>query len=89
MTSNDKPCGIAEKMVVHSTKIYATRVERAALRCALGDAAHLCDAIMREIASEWKGRGGVTKKRGQELAEIAKRCGDEIWKMREKIEVPL
>jgi len=69
---------------------YKTPRERAALRCALGDAAALCDGLAREIAAENKGRGGkgAVTKRGLELEAIAKRCGDAIWAMREKINVP-
>jgi hypothetical protein len=69
---------------------YKTARERAALRCALGDAAALCDGIAREIAAEnrgRKGKGSVTKL-GLQLEAIAKRCGDEIWAMRERIDVP-
>lgn len=69
---------------------YKTMGERAALRCALGDAAALCDGLAREIASENRGRGGkgAVTKLGLRLEEIAKRCADEIWAMREKIDVP-
>lgn len=68
---------------------YKTAGERAALRCALGDAAALCDGLAREIAAENRGRGGkgAVTKLGLKLEAIAKRCGDEIWAMREKINV--
>lgn len=69
---------------------YKTAGERAALRCALGDAAALCDGLAREIAAENRGRGGkgAVTKVGLKLESIAKRCGDEIWAMREKIGAP-
>lgn len=69
---------------------YKTAGERAAMRSAFGDAAALCDALAREIAAEnrgRKGKGAVTKL-GLKLEEVAKRCGDAIWQMREQIEVP-
>ena len=66
---------------------YKTDRERAALRCALGDAAALCDGLAREIAAENRGRDGkgAVTHLGLKLEEIAKRCADEIWAMREKI----
>lgn len=69
---------------------YKTPGERAALRCALGDAASICDGLARVIAAESRGRGGkgAVTKRGLELEAVAKRCGDAIWAMRERIDVP-
>ena len=60
---------------------YSKRDERAALRCALGDAAALCDTIAADIIKE-KGTRGIR------LAEIATRCGDAISAMRELVRVP-
>jgi hypothetical protein len=83
-----------EEQVAHLLNMamdgYRTPGERAALRCALGDAAALCDGLARQIAAENRGRGGkgAVTKRGLELEAIAKRCGDAIWAMREKIDVP-
>jgi hypothetical protein len=57
------------------------------MRGALGDAAALCDALARDIATENSPRGRVTKL-GRKLEAIAKRCGDAIWAMREKVDVP-
>jgi hypothetical protein len=69
---------------------YKTQGERAALRCALGDAVALCDGLARDIAAENRGRGGkgAVTKLGLKLEAVAKRCADEIWAMREKIHVP-
>ena len=58
-----------------------------ALRCALGDAAALCDALSDEIIEEGTSRGHI-KKRAQEDAALVKRCADLIWAMREKIKRP-
>lgn len=77
-----------DRWLAHAMSAYSTSEGRAALRCALGDAAALCDGIARDIAAENRGRGGkgAVTKCGLELEAIAKRCGDAIWAMREKIE---
>lgn len=67
---------------------YKTHGERSAMRCALGDAAALCDAIAVDVTDEYRGRGGVIKKHGQELAQVLAHAASLIWAMREKIEVP-
>lgn len=77
----------AQKMAATSQGIYREPPERAALRCALGDAAHLCDALARDIENLGRRRKTVNKKH-QEMAAVARRCGDAIWKMRDLIEVP-
>lgn len=76
-----------ERIMAFSLSAYPTLEHRAAMRGALGDAAGLCDALARDIAAENSSRGRVTK-RGQQLEAIAKRCGDAIWAMREKVHVP-
>jgi len=76
-----------ERIMRWSLNSYRTREHRAAMRGALGDAAVLCDALARDIAAENSSRGRQTK-RGQQLEAIAKRCGDAIWAMREKVSVP-
>jgi len=78
-----------DRMVELSKKTYTEDGERAALRCALGDAAAMCDGIARDIAAEntMRGAGRTVTKRGLELEAVAKRCGDAIWAMREKISV--
>jgi hypothetical protein len=78
----------ADKILASTLAGYKTHAERVALRCALGDAATICDQIARDIRAENKTRGGTTTKRGLELSDIAKKCGDDIWAMREKIDVP-
>jgi hypothetical protein len=78
----------ADKILASSLQSYKTREERAALRCALGDAAALCDAINRDIRAEHKTKREAISKRGLELSEVARKCGDAIWAMREKIDVP-
>lgn len=77
-----------QRLVKVAQEVYTSHNERAAMRCALGDAAALCDSLAKEVAHTnrgRRGRGPVTKQ-GEQLALIAKRCADEIWSMREKIE---
>jgi len=58
------------------------------MRCALGDAAALCDRIADQIGQQNRVRGGKISKHGQELAAIAKQCGDAIFAMRGNVTVP-
>jgi hypothetical protein len=80
----------AKKLIGVSMRAYTERQERAAMRCAMGDAAALCDAIAREMAARSRGRGGkgAVTKQGLILEAVAKRCADAIWAMREMIDVP-
>jgi hypothetical protein len=84
MTAPDEA---AAKMMRAAMGIYKTRPERAAMRCVLGDAAGLCDAIASAIKIENKGNHGkgATTKQGRDRAAIAKRCGDAIWEMRKLV----
>lgn len=66
--------------MVECTEIYCPPEARGSIRGGMGDAAHLCDAIAREIA-----KAGRKSKRRDEMAAVAKRCGDAIWAMRERI----
>lgn len=58
----------------------------APLRSAFGDAAGMADAIAHDIKQEHRlGRGGrVTKEMRVKIA-VAKRIGDALWALREKI----
>jgi len=78
---------IAERYAASSMRVHRTDDGRAAMRCALGDAAALCDAISRDIAAENRSRGGkgAVTKLGLQLAAVADRCGDAIWGMRDLI----
>ncbi len=80
---------VSHNLSNRAQSIYKAPNERAAIRCALGDAAALCDWLVKGIKAEnrgHKGKGAVTK-RGHELAAVAKRCADAIWEMRELIHV--
>ena len=72
-----------------SLAAHPERENRAALRCGLGDAATICDLIAKRLLEEHKGYGGrgPTTKLGREMAAVAKRCGDEIWALRDKVSV--
>ena len=77
----------AERRILQaSLSSYRQPNERAALRCALGDAAGLLDAFAKEVANHQR-RGRYIKKRGQEDAALITRAADKIWQMREKINV--
>lgn len=80
---------VQSRLIESSTKTYTARSERAAMRCALGDASSFCDSYAKQIAEEHRGRKGkgATTKRGRELETIVRHCGDLIWSMREKIKV--
>ena len=86
---SDTPEQAAQQMAAAAMSTYRTRGERAALRCALSDAAVLCDEMARKVAADHRGRGGrgKTTRHGQDLAATLKLAGDEIWKLRELIEV--
>ena len=75
-----------QQMIDASCRVYDTSAEHAALRCALGDAALLCDVIAREMETNARGRRGQRLK-AMEMAAVAKRCGDAIWAMRDRIRV--
>lgn len=73
----------AARTVEHATKTYTTAEGRAALRCALMDAAALIDVVSREMA---KGR-----RKSQQLTEttaLLKEIADKLEAMRSTIEVP-
>jgi hypothetical protein len=60
----------------------------AALRCALANAAHMCDAVAKDILEEYTTLGyKVPRKRGREIALAMKRAGDAIWQLRGKVKV--
>jgi hypothetical protein len=59
-----------------------------ALRCALANAAHMCDAVAKDILDEHTPPGRRNpRKRGREIAAAMKRAGDAIWQMRDKVKV--
>jgi hypothetical protein len=58
----------------------------AALRCALFNAAHMCDAVAKDILDEHTGPGRKRpRRRGADIAAAMKRAGDAIWEMRDKV----
>ena len=84
----DKQTAIA-RMIAGAMSTYRERGERAALRCALGDAAALCDRIAMEVLAAHRTRSGKgpPSKLGMQLCDAVKTAGNEIWAMREKITV--
>lgn len=64
-----------EKSILEmARRCYPSRMERAAVRGGLGDAADLCDAIAKCLPGKDKA--------------IATLCGNAIWTMRSKLHVP-
>lgn len=82
-TSDDRMA----RMVASSMRTYDSHRERAALRCAMGDAAHICDMIGSQLREDMRGRGGKGAYTilGNQLSAVAKTCGDKIWALREQI----
>lgn len=74
---------LADACVVRSLDMYPHHEQRVGMRSGMMDAAHLCDAIAKEI-----GRGGRRSKHRDALIAVAKRCGDAIEVMRQRVEVP-
>lgn len=58
-----------------------------AVRSAYGDAAHLCDAIAKDILAEHTKRR-IPTLHGRELASAVRRVADAIWALREKMDDP-
>lgn len=83
-----EPIGMrAERILLSSLRVYTDRAERVAMRCALGDAAALCDALAEQTKRQNSYSGGRVTQVGQTLAEAVKTAGDAIWAMREMIDV--
>lgn len=74
----------------HVESLHPTPRERVSVRSGMDSAVHLCDALAEEILADNLDRRGNAQptKRGQELAAIAKLCGDAIWAMRATITIP-
>lgn len=71
-----------------SMRQHPTRAGRAALRCALGDAAAICNLIARQAEAQNQGRRkGSVSEIGAALSATAKLCGDKIWAMRADIKM--
>ncbi len=80
---NDAIDEFAERTVSNAAATYRTSEGRAALRCALMDAANLCDMIGREIT-----KGKRTSQALTEKVELLKEIVDKLEAMRASIEVP-
>lgn len=65
----------AKRILEMGLRCYPGREQRAAMRGGLGDAAALCDAIAKAQPSK-------------ETEAVAKLCGDEIWRLRNCVQVP-
>lgn len=76
-----------DALIVPSLTTHFGTAPRAAMRCGLSDASAICDILERDFLAEYTTKSGYIKKRGRELAAIAKRCGDQIWAYRESVNV--
>jgi hypothetical protein len=77
-----------ERIMRMSLNAYQTREQRVAMRGALSDAAHLCDALAKQIEASNPGRGkGKVSSLGRYSADVVRNCGNAIWAMREKVQV--
>lgn len=68
---------------------WIDRARAVARRAALREATELCDHIAKQIEEANPGRkkGDISKAAFDSWLQV-KRCGEEIWKMREATEVP-
>lgn len=73
---------LAARPLATSLRIYPERTYRIGMRSALMDAATLCDLIAEQITLS-----GRSSKDRRASAAVAKRCGDAIMAMREKVDV--
>lgn len=80
---------LAAVLAEDAQRTYATPEARAALRCALADAANLCGALAKniKIANPGWRRDNVSPP-GLFAAWQVQQAAETIWKMRELIEVP-
>jgi len=69
-------------------RLYMTRDQRAAARGALMDAAGLCDAMADELVNQNRKGSWPPPRLVLQVAAVMKRCGDEIMRMRDRVDVP-
>jgi hypothetical protein len=78
-----------ERQVLRYAEVYMAGAEkREAMRRAFSDAAHLCDALAKDILEAHRVRGRVTKA-GEELAATATLCANVIWALHDRIKAPV
>ena len=73
-----------DDMVERELQIYRTPEQRIAYLAALGTAAGICDRIARRTQESNTTRGRVTQI-GQAMADVAERCGNELWAARQHV----
>lgn len=66
---------------------HPTTEGRAALRCAYGDSAVICDMVAKVLRENGR-RGRHILKRAQEDAALATQIGTLIWEYRDTVKVP-
>lgn len=75
------------RLLEWALRSYPSREGRAALRCALGDAASLLDSFATQIGNEGRRRDYI-KKRAREDAALITRAANIVADMRDKITMP-
>lgn len=70
--------------------LYRRPDQRAAMRGCLTDAAWLCDALASELIEQYRLEHGkrAPPKRMLDVVWAFRRAGDEIMRMRDRVEVP-
>lgn len=71
-----------ERLIQQATESYSTRMERAALRRGLGDAAAILDAAHSRLSA------GRTNRETRAVCSALEAAADKIWEMRGRIAVP-
>lgn len=74
---------LADAPLSTSLRMYPERNYRVGMRSGMMDAATLCDLIAEHI-----GLTGGKNRRTRDAMAVAKRCGDAISAMRDKVSVP-
>jgi hypothetical protein len=69
------------KFMEADLEVHWSPAQRAAYRAGMSTAAAICDAVCAAITDD----GRRKSKSKEAMAELAKKCGDEIWKAREKV----
>lgn len=81
------PEGI-DHLVESSKRIYQQASERAAMRGGMMDAAALCDKLATEMIAQNRRGNRMPRRLALQMASAFSRCGDEIMRMRDRVEVP-
>jgi hypothetical protein len=84
----ERQVGQREQQALAAMRAYREKVghDPVAMRCALGDAAHLIDAIRADL-QPLRPLRGENGRRAEAVARALKHAADAIWLMRDEIQV--